>query len=398
MKDRTQAQVVNITTKVRGKAYDRYMVIFHDDQGKRQRKTFSTEADAKRYAAQSDRDAKTRAERQEILQRRIGEDAKKLSAEHLRDALAALAILGGRATLQEAAKAYSAELMRLQKVVPSVAALVTQHLAEADARNLRPRSLGDLRHRLGRIAAHFGDRRADEVTRNDVREWLAGMKGGDGKPLSELSRRHFRAAAFALFETAVNRELLGTNPANIGKVRRNGDATMPAIFTPEQITALLTAAAATHPDMVAPLALQAFAGLRTAEVQRITWEQHIDLGRKLVMITADVAKKRSVRNIEMQSNLVAWLGTGGSGAVVPRNWRHKLDEITKAAGIADWPQNGLRHSFGSYHLEAFGDVTKTAAMMGHRDSGDMLFKHYRQLVRPDAAAAYWKIMPGQKGA
>ena len=396
MKDTTVSRVIKTAVTVRGKTYPRYLVIYRDDQGTRKRKAFSTLAAGRRFAEQCDTDAVTRAERQEVLTKKIGEDAAKLSAPHLRDALAALAILAGRATLETAAKAYCVELDRRQKEMPVVSELVTQHLAEAAARELRPRSIGDLRHRLGKITERFGTRRADEITRGDLREWLAGMKGADGKALSELSRRHFRGAAYALFAGLVGDERLEANPADLGRTRHNGDTTLPAIFTPEQIAALLTNAAKLHPDMVAPLALQAFAGLRTAEVSRITWERHIDLGRGLVMVTADVAKKRSVRNIAMPSNLAAWLGKGGTGPVVPRGWRTKLDAIAKEAGVTEWPQNGLRHSFGSYHLEAHGNTMATAAMMGHRDSGAMLFDHYRQLVRPEAAAAYWKIVPAKE--
>jgi len=35
--------------------------------------------------------------------------------------------------------------------------------------------------------------------------------------------------------------------------------------------------------------------------------------------------------------------------------------------------------------------------MGHTDS-DMLFAHYRQLVKPKDAARYWKIEPARKSA
>jgi hypothetical protein len=35
--------------------------------------------------------------------------------------------------------------------------------------------------------------------------------------------------------------------------------------------------------------------------------------------------------------------------------------------------------------------------MGHTD-GEMLFAHYRQLVKPRDAARYWKIAPPRKGA
>ena len=65
------------------------------------------------------------------------------------------------------------------------------------------------------------------------------------------------------------------------------------------------------------------------------------------------------------------------------------------AGISDWPNNALRHGFASYHLAKFHDAAALALEMGHTDS-DMLFAHYRQLVKPKDAARYWNIVPTSK--
>ena len=57
----------------------------------------------------------------------------------------------------------------------------------------------------------------------------------------------------------------------------------------------------------------------------------------------------------------------------------------------EWPQNGLRHSFGSYRLAVLQDANKTALEMGN--SPAMVFRHYRELVKPKAAKLYWSITP-----
>jgi integrase len=57
-----------------------------------------------------------------------------------------------------------------------------------------------------------------------------------------------------------------------------------------------------------------------------------------------------------------------------------------------WPANALRHSFASYHLAQFKNAAATAAELGHT-SPTMLYKHYREVVRPDAAAQWWQVMP-----
>jgi hypothetical protein len=62
---------------------------------------------------------------------------------------------------------------------------------------------------------------------------------------------------------------------------------------------------------------------------------------------------------------------------------------------AGWPQNALRHSFGSYHLAQFNDPAKLALEMGN--SPATIFQHYRQLVKPKQAERYWKIVPAASG-
>jgi hypothetical protein len=62
------------------------------------------------------------------------------------------------------------------------------------------------------------------------------------------------------------------------------------------------------------------------------------------------------------------------------------------AGLREnWPNNALRHSFGSYHLAHFKDAPALALQMGN--SPDVIFRHYRELVKPKEAKRYWQIMP-----
>jgi Site-specific recombinase XerD len=96
----------------------------------------------------------------------------------------------------------------------------------------------------------------------------------------------------------------------------------------------------------------------------------------------------------MQPNLREWLipVRKHSGKVTPNNFEKQLDAARVAAGITEWPDNGLRHSFASYNLAHFKDAAALALEMGHTDSG-MIFNHYRELVRPKEAERYWNIGP-----
>ena len=81
-----------------------------------------------------------------------------------------------------------------------------------------------------------------------------------------------------------------------------------------------------------------------------------------------------------------------SGSVAAVKYRELLDGAREAAGIEQWPHNALRHSFASYHLARFNDAAALALELGHTNS-NLVFRHYRQLVKPKQAERYWNIAP-----
>jgi integrase len=85
-----------------------------------------------------------------------------------------------------------------------------------------------------------------------------------------------------------------------------------------------------------------------------------------------------------------------SGNVTPPNYRELLDAARERAAITDWSQNALRHSFASYHLAKFNNAAALALELGHTNS-NLVFQHYRQLVKPKQSERYWKIVPAVAG-
>jgi hypothetical protein len=67
-----------------------------------------------------------------------------------------------------------------------------------------------------------------------------------------------------------------------------------------------------------------------------------------------------------------------------------IKAVVRRSGVA-WGHNIARHSFVSYHLAEFGNAGRTALEAGHSEA--MLFRHYRALVTPAAAAEFWGIRP-----
>ncbi len=71
--------------------------------------------------------------------------------------------------------------------------------------------------------------------------------------------------------------------------------------------------------------------------------------------------------------------------------RKRFNAVKARAGLTAWPQNAMRHSFGSYRLAAGADAARVSFEMGN--SPAMVFAHYRELVKPKAAAKHWNILP-----
>lgn len=272
-------------------------------------------------------------------------------------------------------------------------ALVPEYLAAKRQKGLRERSLKDTAHRLGVFQQAFGDRIVAGITAAEIDDWLVHLG------LSAQSQNNYRAVLRAFFAYAVRRDYARSNPVErIEKVKITDRP--PGIFTPEQLTKLLSKAT---PATLPVLALGAFAGLRQAEIFRLNW-QEIDLQRGYIEVTAAKSKTAQRRLVRMTENLRLWLlpFAGRSGPVWPgrapgshgseANWRSAVLPVREAAGITDWPDNGLRHSFASYHLAKFRDANALALEMGHTTT-KLIFAHYRELVRPEDAERYWNIRP-----
>ena len=139
-----------------------------------------------------------------------------------------------------------------------------------------------------------------------------------------------------------------------------------------------------------------FTGLRPSEAEAIHWED-IHLDRKF--LEAKRGFRADNRNVRLSDNLIAWLTPlKGTGLLFPghtRRWRDRVQQaIAKnAEPLTEWPQDVLRHSYGSYHLEKHKDASYTAHEMGHQGNPHMLYRHYREVVTPEAAEAFWNIFP-----
>jgi integrase len=163
------------------------------------------------------------------------------------------------------------------------------------------------------------------------------------------------------------------------------------IFTPDELTKLLKEASEDFRPLVA---ISAFAGLRTAEVERIEWKD-VDLAGGFITVASDKAKTKARRLVPILPNLAQWLKpyanrTGKVWKGTPNDLQDARAACVKASGV-EWKPNALRHSFASYRLAETKNAAQVALEMGN--SADVVFRHYRELVKPEAAHKWFAIQP-----
>ena len=295
-------------------------------------------------------------------------------------------ILGGDYAI-EAARFFSRH--RADKVQRrTVAEAIAELIATKEAHGKSRRYIGDLSQRLNRFANSFAVD-VSTLTTADVQKWLDGLK------LSAQSARNFRTVLHTLFAFAEARGYIfkGGNPVEgTEAITANGGDIQ--IFTPDEITALLKAASK---EFLPFVALGAFAGLRSAEIERLEWRD-VDLTGAFITVASDKAKTRSRRLVPVLPNLAQWLARYArrKGKIWKGN-SHDLHDTRAAcvkAAKTPWKDNGLRHSFISYRLASIQNAAQVALEAGN--SPAMVFKHYREIVKPAAAATWFAVAPEQR--
>ena len=287
-------------------------------------------------------------------------------------------------TIKDATEFFIAHLKASAKSCTAVQ-LVRELVAAKEHDGASQRHVSDLRSRLNIFADKFNGQPVATITSREIDDWLRSL------PVSPVTRNHYRRLIVLAFNFAVKRGYAADNSAKqTDKAKEpSGDV---GILSISEAAQLLECAA---PEVLPYIALGLFAGLRRAEIQRLDWSE-IDFGSGLIKVKAEKSKTAQKRFVTIQPNLKEWLlpvrKHRGRIAAENSEFRKQLDDARAAAGITEWPDNALRHSFASYHLAHFKNAASTALELGHHDSR-ITFRHYRELVKPKDAERFWNIKP-----
>jgi integrase len=340
--------------------------------GKRQRKFFDTREAAARYARQRNEDRRAYGIRFATIP-----PAERASLGYQ------LSRLHGLGWNLASAVDF---IERHGKAPPSLTlgTMADEFLAARQIAGLRPRYFRTLRASIKRFLINRREELASETTPAEIQEYIS--RNG----WTPSTMRSYLVDVRTLFNFAIKRKYLRENPALSVDLPRQEEKP-PGIITPDQARTLLDACLDVAPDILPVMVLCLFGGIRRAEAEKLEWTEISD---EFIEIKAHKAKTRCRRLVPISSHLRAWLDCCRviGGKLPSINYADKFKRALEKAKLrANWPQNALRHSFASYHYAKHRNENETAALMGN--SPQMVFAHYRELVRPAQAEAFFALLP-----
>jgi integrase len=211
------------------------------------------------------------------------------------------------------------------------------------------------------------------------------------------------------FGFCAKQDWIDSNPAD-RLDKKKVDKKRPFVLSSKSIEKLLASILEIRPEAIAYYALAIFAGIRDGEISRMTWD-NINLAEG--WITVDKAKTTSPRVIMLDDcgPLAEWLTYAKEiGASIPDpelKWptrqlakqgaRSTFQLIYKDAGV-EWKTDCLRHTFCSYHAEAFSDRALTSKIAGHSEKVgarfyDSTITEDGVLVNRTEALRLWELTP-----
>lgn len=355
-------------------------------EGKRVRTFFSTREEAIRMMRAAER-----------ANREGGADLRRVfDGKSQREYEAAMKVLGGRCGLVEACLFWCGHSEGGARKEVLVRDGVKMFLEQLSRRGATENYYSSMRLYLEKFCGEFGGRSCESVKGKEILGWVERQR------LSAQSKRVVLTKISGFFKRLVGMEVLGREP-------RIDWGALPKVLprevsrlSVEETWELLEFIGKKHRRYLANFALRCFCGLRREEAAKMRWEW-IDEGNRRIVLPAGISKTR--QNFALQSPILPgtvfeWLSAvpaeekEGLVASPHKDFYRVLDRELSFG----WKKNVLRHTFCTMHISAYGDASKTALLLRHRNAS-MLYRHYlAALATEEEALRYFSLKPRGKWA
>jgi integrase len=268
----------------------------------------------------------------------------------------------------------------------------------------QPSTLEQHRLRLKvRLLPHLGSLPLTAISRERIKalvaaEYRAGSHRSPGQPITPGTVGTFMGTLTAILNSAVEDEIIPANPAaRWGRVVRHDQAEVEEVevFTPEELTRLLTVAEERYPDYYPFVLCLARTGMRIGEVLALQWAD-LDFTNRIILVRRStrrgetkVTKNNKARRVDMSQQLsnvlqgwrslqeaeaaVAgtemnpWVFPAVRGGVAAADAFRRLvwTKILRGSKLRYRKPHTLRHTFASLLIQAGEPLTYVQRQLGH---------------------------------
>jgi integrase len=238
------------------------------------------------------------------------------------------------------------------------------------------RNLFTIRHHLNRISKAFSCK-FREVSTQQLDDYISKI-GNCGR-----TKVNHRRTLLAMWSWAQDR---GYAPAGktVAQATLTPKVSMknPGIITPEDMRSMLQKC----DDALLPmLVLGGFAGIRSAEIARLKWED-FNWDDNVIVLSSEITKRQRRRMVPITPQIRALLErfrplTGNVLTVDPYKELPKLTD--------QWVHNGLRHSYISYAMAKHKNAAMIAEFCGNSETE--VQRSYKALVTEKQATEWFEL-------
>lgn len=270
------------------------------------------------------------------------------------------------------------------KISPYMAELLTLWVDDRATDKLepiRPRSLKGIKSYANIFKNDFGMVKMSDITQSTVEDYLS------RKNVSNTTRKNLKNYLGQFFRWTIRKHYHNANPvANIVVKVQQGQ---PQFFTVPQCEEIMELVSKEeHRPIANYFALCLFAGIRPEEAERMTFA-NINFDTNEIHIPAEISKTKKSRLFTINTTLLAWLNHNKDiRPLIPANVKKMKSAIFNGLSFP-WLQDGLRHSFATYHYAQYHSLEELRHIMGN--SARILERHYKGVIPAAEVEKFWSI-------
>jgi len=295
----------------------------------------------------------------------------------------------------------------------TVSEAIKKLMALKDAKELGERHKTEMEAKLKEFFAPYLETPIADITYDQAFDRViapAGKPPNQTEPTQSQKNKRVRYANI-LFRFALRVDWITKNP-----LKAYGETPISrskvVVLSPKQIASLIHHCQILRPNLLPSILIKCFSGVRNSELFHLRWENI----KEEITVPAAFVKTGKERCVVIEPVLKIWLDwiiettnpkPEDLVCTLPRRkprkgvkespewkrltsaWYKAIKPVSRAAGIVPWPQNALRHLFGSYHLALYLKETLTATQMGN--SVATVKAHYTNAVRGEASDVFWSL-------